>query len=145
MENKVYFIEDIMKILPHRHPFLFLDRVKIIEKGVKGIGYKNVTISEPFFQGHFPLKPIMPGVLQIEAMAQTAAFIIASENENFKPHDVLFMGLDGAKFRRQVVPGDMLEIHIEKLKQHKNIIVCKGKAFVNEVLVCEAELTAMIA
>jgi len=145
MENKIYFIDDIMKVLPHRYPFLFLDKIEILEKGIKGIGYKNVTVSEPFFQGHFPSKPIMPGVLQIEAMAQTAAFVIAQGDDELKQHDVLFMGVDQVKFRRQVIPGDTLEMHVEKLKQHKNVIVCDSKTYVNGSLVCQAQLTAMIS
>ena len=114
------------------------------EAGIKGIGYKNVTINEPFFQGHFPSNPIMPGVLQIEAMAQTAAFVIASQNETLKQANVLFMGVDKVKFRRQVVPGDMLKICVEKVNQHRNVYVCAAKTYVDEKLVCEAILTAMV-
>ena len=144
MENKIYTVTDIMKVLPHRFPFLLIDKVEIIEDGIKGIGYKNVTIGEPFFQGHFPSNPIMPGVLQIEAMAQTAGFIIGSEGGNLSSKQVLFMGVDKVKFRHPVLPGDVLEMHTERLKQHRNIVVCSAKAYVKEKLVCEAELTAMI-
>ena len=144
MENKVYFISDILKVLPHRYPFVMIDRLEVIEAGVKGIGFKNVTINEPFFQGHFPNNPIMPGVLQIEAMAQTAGMIIATKNGELKPANVLFMGVDKAKFRRQVIPGDTLEIHAEKLRERHNVYVCAAKAYVNGALVCEAELTAMV-
>ncbi len=144
MDYKVYKIDDILKVLPHRYPFLMIDRMEIIENGVKGIGYKNVTINEPFFQGHFPGKPIMPGVLQIEAMAQAAGFVIAVSDEKLEPANVLFMNVDKVKFRRPVVPGDRLEIHVEKLKERKNIFVCSGKTFVDGNLVCEAELTAMV-
>jgi len=144
MENKVYLISDILKVLPHRYPFVMIDRLEVIEAGVKGIGFKNVTINEPFFQGHFPNNPIMPGVLQIEAMAQTAGMIIATKNGELKPANVLFMGVDKAKFRRQVIPGDTLEIHAEKLRERHNVYVCAAKAYVNGALVCEAELTAMV-
>lgn len=144
MENKIYLINDIMKVLPHRYPFLLLDKIEIIEQGIKGIGYKNVTANEPFFQGHFPENPIMPGVLQIEAMAQTAGFVVATQDGNLTQHGVLFMSVDKVKFRKQVIPGDTLEMHVTKLKQHKNIVVCEAKAYVSGVLVCQAELTAMI-
>ena len=144
MENKIYLIDDIMKVLPHRYPFLFLDRMEIIEDGVKGIGYKNVTVNEPFFQGHFPNKPIMPGVLQIETMAQAAGFVIATKDGNLEPRNVLFMSVDKVKFRRQVIPGDQLEIHAEKIKEHKNIFVCVAKIYVKGSVVSESELTAMV-
>ncbi|MBR2299052.1 MAG: 3-hydroxyacyl-ACP dehydratase FabZ [Alphaproteobacteria bacterium] len=144
MENKVYFIGDILKVLPHRYPFLLIDKIEVIEKGTKGIGYKNVSINEPFFQGHFPNNPVMPGVLQIEAMAQAAGFIVATEDETLTARQVLFMGVDKVKFRKQVLPGDTLEIHASKIRQHKNIVVCEAKSYVGGVLVCQAELTAMI-
>jgi len=144
MENKVYLISDILRVLPHRYPFVMIDRLEVLEAGVKGIGFKNVTINEPFFQGHFPQNPIMPGVLQIEAMAQTAGMIIATANGELKPANVLFMGVDKVKFRRQVIPGDTLEIHAEKLRERRNVYVCAAKAYVNGALVCEAELTAMV-
>ncbi|MBO4285109.1 MAG: 3-hydroxyacyl-ACP dehydratase FabZ [Alphaproteobacteria bacterium] len=144
MENKVYLISDILRVLPHRYPFVMIDRLEVLEAGVKGIGFKNVTINEPFFQGHFPSNPIMPGVLQIEAMAQTAGMIIATANGELKPANVLFMGVDKVKFRRQVIPGDTLEIHAEKLKERRNVFVCAAKAYVGGALVCEAELTAMV-
>ncbi len=144
MENKIYTITDIMKVLPHRSPFLLLDKVEVIEDGTKGIGYKNVTINEPFFQGHFPSNPIMPGVLQIEAMAQTAGFIIGAAGGDLSQKQVLFMGIDKVKFRQPVLPGDILEIHVQKLKQHRTIVVCSAKAYVNNKLATEAELTAMV-
>lgn len=144
MENKIYDINDILKVLPHRYPFLFIDKVEMIENGIKGIGYKNVTINEPFFQGHFPSNPIMPGVLQIEAIAQTAAFVIACKDESLQEAKVLFMGVDKVKFRHPVLPGDTLKMCVEKIKQHHNIYLCEGKAYVGEMLVCEAVLTAMV-
>lgn len=144
MENKVYFIQDIMKVLPHRYPFLLVDRVEIVEDGEKGIGYKNVTINEPFFQGHFPGNPIMPGVLQIEVMAQTAGFVIANKGGALEEQGVLFMNVNNVKFRKPVVPGDCLEVHVEKVKEHRNVFVCAGKIFVEGKVVAEAELTAMV-
>ena len=144
MESKTYHIDDILKILPHRYPFLLIDKIDILEAGTKGIGYKNVTINEPFFQGHFPENPIMPGVLQIEAMAQTAAFVIASADSTLTKKSVLFMNIDNAKFRKAVIPGDTLKIEVEKVKQHKNIFVCSAKAYVDDALVSQADLTAMV-
>lgn len=144
MTGKIYNINEIMQVLPHRYPFLLIDKVEIEEKGVSGVGYKNVTVNEPFFQGHFPSNPIMPGVLQIEAMAQTAGFVLAIEGEELKQKGVLFMGVDHVKFRRPVVPGDRLEIHAKKVKEHRNVFVCETKAYVDGNLVCEAILTAMI-
>ena len=144
MENRVYLISDIMKVLPHRYPFLLIDKIEILEDGVKGIGYKNVTVNEPFFQGHFPDNPIMPGVLQIEAMAQTAGFVIANKGGNLSKKSVLFMSVDKVKFRKPVVPGDCLKIYVEKVKERHNVFVCTGKIFVEEKLVAESELTAMV-
>lgn len=144
MEIRKYNIRDIMKVLPHRYPFLLLDTIEVIEDGAKGVGHKNVTINEPFFQGHFPGNPIMPGVLQIEAMAQAAGFVIANKGGNLEQGRVLFMNVDKAKFRKQVIPGDCLDIHVEKIKERRNIYVCAGKIFVGETLVAEAEMTAMV-
>ena len=114
---KVYHIEEIMKMLPHRYPFLLVDRFEVEVPGEKGVGIKNVTMNEEFFQGHFPGNPIMPGVLQIEAMAQAAGIAVISKDENYaeSKRSVLFMGIDGGKFRKQVKPGDQLRIHVEKI------------------------------
>ena len=145
-ENKIYNIDEIMKMLPHRYPFLLVDRLEIEEAGIKGIGLKNLTMNELFFQGHFPNNPIMPGVLQIEAMAQTAGCVVMSADENYAEHKrgVLFMSVDGVKFRKPVRPGDQLKMHLEKIKERRNIFVFKGVAMVDDQVVSEAELTAMI-
>lgn len=148
-ENKIYNIEDIMNFLPHRYPFLLVDRLEVEVPGEKGVGIKNVTMNEEFFQGHFPGNPVMPGVLQIEAMAQTAgALVIASsgENENTegKKISVLFMSIDGVKFRKPVKPGDQLRMHVEKVQARRNVFVFKGKSMVDDKVVSEAEFTAMI-
>ncbi|MDR1694306.1 MAG: 3-hydroxyacyl-ACP dehydratase FabZ [Lactobacillaceae bacterium] len=144
-ENKVYHIEDIMKFLPHRYPFLLVDRLVVEEMGVKGYGIKNVTMNEEFFQGHFPGNPIMPGVLQVEAMAQTAGAIIVSAKEDAQGKaGVLFMSIDGVKFRKPVKPGDRLEMHVEKIKDKGRIFVFRGECFVDGKVVSEAEFTAMI-
>lgn len=128
-------IEDIMDILPHRYPFLLVDRV--IEKNGTDtlVAIKNVTVNEEFFNGHFPGMPVMPGVLQVEAMAQAVGLLM------LEPGKIpLFMSVDKCKFRKQVVPGDQLRIEVEKLKVKRTIIVAKGKCLVDGVVVSEAEL-----
>ncbi len=146
-ENKVYHIEEIMKMLPHRYPFLLVDRLVVEEPGVKGYGIKNVTMNEEFFQGHFPGNPVMPGVLQIEAMAQTAGALVISSFENVEGNkkSVYFMSIDGVKFRKMVKPGDQLMMHVEKIKERRNVFVFKGQSMVDGAVVSEAEFTAMIA
>lgn len=144
-ENKVYHIEEIMKLLPHRYPFLLLDRLEVEIPGEKGMGLKNLTMNEEFFQGHFPNNPVMPGVLQIEAMAQTAGAIVVAAAENVeKTPNVLFMSIDGVKFRKPVKPGDQMKMYVEKIQSRRNVFVFKGKAMVDDKLVSEAEFTAMI-
>lgn len=145
-ENKIYNISEIMKMLPHRYPFLLVDRLEIETPGEKGVGIKNLTMNELFFQGHFPDNPIMPGVLQIEAMAQTAGCIVVCADENYEKNkrNVLFMSVDGVKFRKPVRPGDQLKMHLEKIRERRNIYVFKGVAMVDDTIVSEAELTAMI-
>ncbi len=146
-ENKIYNIEDIMNFLPHRYPFLLVDRLEVEVPGEKGIGIKNVTMNEEFFQGHFPGNPVMPGVLQIEAMAQTAgALVVAASGESVgdKKISVLFMSIDGVKFRKPVKPGDQLRMHVEKVQARRNVFVFKGKTMVDDKVVSEAEFTAMI-
>ena len=144
--SKIYNIDEIMKMLPHRYPFLLVDRLEVEEPGVKGVGLKNLTMNELFFQGHFPNNPIMPGVLQIEAMAQTAGCVVMSATDDYetKKLGVLFMSIDGVKFRKPVRPGDQLKMHVEKIKERRNIFVFKGVGMVDGQVVSEAELTAMI-
>ena len=139
----------IQEILPHRFPFLLVDRVTEIEEGKSIKAYKNVSISEPVFEGHFPGHPIYPGVMIIEGMAQAGgvlAFKSASEAEQEAAKDkvVYFMSIDKCKFRNPVRPGDRLEYRLEVIKHRGNIWVLDGKAFVDETLVAEAELKAMI-
>lgn len=145
-ENKIYNVEEIMKMIPHRYPFLLVDRLEVEVPGEKGIGLKNVTMNEEFFQGHFPNNPIMPGVLQIEAMAQTAGAIVVAARENYeeKKVGVFFMSIDGVKFRKPVKPGDQLKMHVEKIKARRNIFVFRGETKVDGQVVSEAEFTAMI-
>jgi 3-hydroxyacyl-[acyl-carrier-protein] dehydratase len=138
-------IDEIMKILPHAFPFLLVDRIVEIELGKRIVGIKNVTYNEPFFPGHFPGRPIMPGVLIVEAMAQTAgvlAFKSMPEEEQGRP--VYFLGIDNVRFRKPVVPGDQLHLELEITKHRQAIWGFKGKASVDGKLVAEAELLAML-
>lgn len=145
-ENKIYTVEEIMGLLPHRYPFLLVDRLEVEEPGVRGVGLKNVTMNEEFFQGHFPGNPVMPGVLQIEAMAQTAGALVLTSMEDVKDKKVgvFFMSIDGVKFRKPVKPGDQLRMHVEKIKEHGRVFVFRGVSKVDDKVVSEAEFTAMI-
>ena len=138
-------IVQLMRLLPHRYPFLLVDRIIEIDADNSAIGIKNVTANEPHFQGHFPTQPVMPGVLIIEAMAQTAGAICIRSTGEDKPSLVYFMTVDGAKFRKPVVPGDRLEIHVKKLKQRGNIWRFACEALVEGSKVAEAEISAMMS
>ncbi len=136
-------IQEIMKVLPHRYPFLLVDR--ILERDENRIvGIKNVTVNEPFFQGHFPGHPIMPGVLIIEAMAQTGGLLAMSKIENPDDKVVYFMGIDKARFRRPVVPGDQLRMEIEMLQFRGKTCRMKGTATVDGERTAEAEMLAAV-
>jgi 3-hydroxyacyl-[acyl-carrier-protein] dehydratase len=138
-------IEEIMNLLPHRYPFLLVDKLQIIEPGKQAIGFKNVTINEPFFTGHFPKRPIMPGVLIIEAMAQTAGLVvIQSLGAGSKNKGVYFMTIEEARFRKPVVPGDVLELHVTYQRDRQNVYKFGCEAKVGETKVAEAVVTAMI-
>lgn len=137
-------ITEIMKVLPHRYPFLLIDRIQELDQGKRVVGIKNVTINEPFFQGHFPGRPIMPGVLIIEAMAQAGCVLAFKSLEETKDRLVYFMGIEKAKFRKPVVPGDQLQIEIDVMQRRPPYWKLKGIALVNGQKVCEAELMAMI-
>jgi 3-hydroxyacyl-[acyl-carrier-protein] dehydratase len=135
----------IMKLLPHRYPFLLLDRMRDMDGDNSAVGLKNVTINEPFFQGHFPNFPVMPGVLIIEGLAQTAgALCVHSLGETYTPQLVYFMGIDRAKFRKPVVPGDQLEYHVRKVRSRGRAWRFYGEAKVGGQVVAEAEVSAMI-
>lgn len=136
-------INEIKKIIPHRYPFLLVDRIEEMEPGVKAIGYKNVTVNEPFFQGHFPEYPVMPGVLLIEALAQVGAVAILSLEEN-KGKLAFFGGIKNAKFRKQVVPGDVVRLETEIIKCKGPMGVGKAIATVDGKMAVEAEITFMI-
>jgi 3-hydroxyacyl-[acyl-carrier-protein] dehydratase len=135
--------QGIQNILPHRYPFLLIDRIIELEPKVKATGIKNLTINEPFFQGHFPEYPIMPGVLIVEAMAQVAG-ILASRS-GAKGNIVYFMSIEKAKFRKPVLPGDQLRLEISVIQQRGNVWRFSGSAFVGDNLVSEAEFTAMVS
>mgnify|MGYP004561777021 FL=1 len=135
-------INQIKEILPHRYPFLLIDRVISID-GNKIVAIKNVTANENYFQGHFPIEPVMPGVLIIEALAQTGAVAILSKDE-FKGKIAYFAGIDKAKFRRKVVPGDTLRLEVELTKLRGRAGVGYGIAYVDDKRVCEGELTFMV-
>ncbi|MGL4791564.1 MAG: 3-hydroxyacyl-ACP dehydratase FabZ [Anaerotignaceae bacterium] len=139
----MYDINDIMNVLPHRPPFLLIDKIEEVVPGERVVAIKNVTMNEPYFVGHFPGKPVMPGVLIVEAMAQAGAFAVLSMEE-YKGKIAFFGGIDKAKFRRQVVPGDTLRIEVEIIKLKSIAGVGKGVAYVDGKKACEAEITFMI-
>lgn len=136
-------IKQIMEIIPHRYPFLLIDRIEELEAGVRATGFKNVTINEPFFQGHFPGEPVMPGVLIVEALAQVGAVCVLSVDE-YKGKLAFFGGLDKVKFRKMVFPGDTLKLEVEIIKKKGPVGVGKAKATVDGKLACSAELTFII-
>ncbi|MDE1151237.1 MAG: 3-hydroxyacyl-ACP dehydratase FabZ [Micavibrio sp.] len=135
----------IMEMIPHRYPFLLIDRVIEVDPNERAVSLKNVTINENFFQGHFPGAPVMPGVLIIEAMAQTAAaLVVHSAGKELEGKLVYFMAIDEAKFRKPVVPGDQLIIEVVKVQNRRNVWRFKGEAKVDGALCAEAIVTAMI-
>lgn len=138
-------VNEIMKLLPHRYPFLLVDRVIEVDPGKKIVGLKNVTINEPFFPGHFPGHPVMPGVLIVEAMAQVAAILVYSSSEDNKGKITYFVGIDNTKFRKPVVPGDQLRLELEVIGCRRGIYTFSGKAYVDGKLVTESELRATFA
>lgn len=139
-------IDDILKCLPHRYPFLMVDRIINIDGDESAVGIKNVSFNEPIFQGHFPGKPVFPGVLIIEAMAQTAGAIVIAHDAaaNGMKSIVLMLTIDKAKFRKPAGPGDQIEFHIRKIHRRRTVGRYEARAMVNGVLIAEAEVGAMI-
>ncbi len=135
----------VLELLPHRYPFLLVDKIRDINGDESCVGIKNVTINEPQFMGHFPGRPVMPGVMIIEGMAQTAgAICVASKPGSQRPKVVYFMTIDNVKFRKPVVPGDVVEYHLTKIKQRANMWWYHGDAKVDGKVVAEADLSAML-
>ncbi len=138
--------EDIVKILPHRHPFLFVDMITELELGERIVGVKNVTINESFFEGHFPGKPIMPGVLVIEAMAQVGGILarLSEQGSMEKSYAIYFVGMDKVKFRKPILPGDQIVFELSAIRKGSRIWKMRGKAMVRDAIAAEAELVAAI-
>jgi beta-hydroxyacyl-ACP dehydratase FabZ len=138
-------VREIMEIMPHRYPFLLVDRIESLKEGEEIVGIKNVTINEPFFAGHFPGNPIMPGVLIIEAMAQVGGVLaFHSSPKEWAGSLVYFMGIDKVRFRKPVVPGDQLRLKLTTIRQKQRVFKMRGEAYVEDTLVAEAELMAAI-
>ncbi len=150
MQTLTINAQEIKELIPHRYPFLLIDRIEEVELGVSAVGIKNVSLNEWYFQGHFPNHPILPGVLIIEAMAQTAAALVVKtlqiqNQRETKPNNlVYFMSVEEAKFRKPVVPGDILQLRVVKERSRGQIWKFKGEAWVGETLTDEAIFTAMI-
>lgn len=142
---ETFDIAQIMRAIPHRYPFLLVDRIVDVVKGTSAVGLKNVSINENFFQGHFPSHPVMPGVLIVESMAQTAGVLVVETlGSEARGKLVYFLSIDGAKFRRPVVPGDQMRVHVVKERQRGNIWKFRAEAKVDGKVAAEAVISAMI-
>lgn len=138
-------VKEIQEIIPHRHPFLLIDCIEELEPGLRAVGYKCVTYDESFFKGHFPQEPVMPGVLQVEAMAQTGGLLVLSTVDDPEKYSTYFMKIDNVKFRNKVVPGDTLLFHVSFMTPlRRGCAVMKGYAFVGDKIVTECEFMAQV-
>ena len=137
-------LEEIMELIPHRKPFLFIDTCEIIKLGEEGIGNRIFLEDEYFFEGHFPNMPIVPGVILIESMAQTAGIVVSKKYENYNEKSVLFMSVSKAKFRKPVYPNKKITFHVKFLNNVKSVYKFSGEAFKDDIKVCESEFSAMI-
>ena len=135
-------INDIIKVLPHRYPFILIDRIEITEPGKRLIALKNMTINEPFFQGHFPGQPVMPGVLSLEIMAQAGSFLMLSQVEDPLSTNMFFSSVEKTKFRKTIVPGDQLMVHMTLVKKKLNLCKFHGVCKVDDEIVAEAFFSA---
>jgi 3-hydroxyacyl-[acyl-carrier-protein] dehydratase len=145
METTFVDLTQIKRMIPHRYPFLMIDKVVNIQKGISAVGIKNVSSNEPFFPGHFPAEPVMPGVLIVEAMAQTAGVVVVDSLGMIDQElMVYFMTIDNCRFRNKVVPGDVLELHVHVIRSRSRVFRFGGQAKVNGKLAAEAEYSAMI-
>ncbi|HMA67017.1 MAG TPA: 3-hydroxyacyl-ACP dehydratase FabZ [Desulfosalsimonadaceae bacterium] len=139
-----YDMEKILSALPHRYPMLLVDRMLALEPGEKIVAVKNVSINEPYFQGHFPGRPVMPGVLLVEAMVQAGALLLYATLPEVNPASICFAGIDGARFRQPVGPGDQVVLEVRQTRRRSGVIKMAGLAFVQERRVAEAKLMALI-
>ena len=137
-------LEEIMELIPHRKPFLFIDTCEIIKLGEEGIGNRIFLEDEYFFKGHFPNMPIVPGVILIESMAQTAGIVVSKKYEKYQDKSVLFMSVSKAKFRKPVYPNEKISFHVKFLNNVKSVYKFSGEAFKDDIKVCESEFSAMI-
>ena len=143
-EKTRFEIQDIIRILPHRYPFILIDQIVEMKPGESLVAIKNVTINEPFFPGHFPSQPVMPGVLSLEIMSQAGAFLVLNYVDDPMKKNMFFTGADAVRFRKPIVPGNQMRIHMKLVKQKLNLCRFEGKCYVEDELVVEAKLTANI-
>ena len=140
----IILLDEIMELIPHRKPFLFIDTCEIIKSGEEGIGNRIFLDDEYFFKGHFPNMPIVPGVILIESMAQTAGIVVSKKYEKYQDKSVLFMSVSKAKFRKPVYPNEKIIFHVKFLNRVKSVYKFSGEAFKDNIKVCESEFSAMI-
>ena len=143
-EKTRFEIQDIIRILPHRYPFILIDQIVEMKPGESLVAIKNVTINEPFFPGHFPSQPVMPGVLSLEVMSQAGAFLVLNYVDDPMKKNMFFTGADAVRFRKPIVPGNQMRIHMKLVKQKLSLCSFEGKCYVEDELVVEAKLTANI-